>query len=72
MTLGNAHPTTGNRDTFGHTYRFKTKAAAMEFYNASQYSQFEVVGKARAMRQFHLGTSVADFNEYLNDLEYEA
>ena len=29
MTLGNAHPTTGNRDTFGHTYRFKTKAAAM-------------------------------------------
>ena len=71
-TWGDAHPKTGNRDIFGKTYRFKSKAAAVEFYNASAYSQIQRVGKARAIRKFHLGTSVANFNEYLNDLEYEA
>tara|TARA_R110002096_G_scaffold160196_1_gene326313 strand:+ start:162 stop:458 length:297 start_codon:yes stop_codon:yes gene_type:complete len=71
-TIGNAHPTTGNRDTYGFTYRFKTKAAAVEFYNDYSHAPIQRVGKARAIRTFHLGTSVANFNEHLNDLEYEA
>ena len=70
-TCGTAHPKTGNYDKFGSTYRFKTKSEAVDFYNASSYAPIQQIGKAKTIRAFHLGCSVVNFNEYLNDLDYE-
>ena len=71
-TCGTANESTGNYDKFGTTYRFKTKAEAIDFYNASSYAPSQKIGKVSTIRQFHLGTSVVNFHEYLNDLEYQA
>ena len=70
-TWGTPHPLTGMHNKFGQTYRFKTKEEATSFYNQASYKPVQIIGKARAMRQYHLGVSVADFNEFLSDLEYE-
>ena len=71
-TWGTPNPKTGMHNKFGQTYRFKSKEDAVTFYSAASYKPVQIIGKARAMRQFHLGVSVADFNEFLNDLDYEA
>ena len=71
LTFGSAHPTTGNYDVYGKTYRFKTKDEATDFYNSFGYEEIQIIGKASKMRKFHLGTSVENFHEFLNDLDYE-